>query len=508
MKRLSTLLTIVFIAAGLVGVLWPLMRPGFYVSDDGEWMVIRLSAFYQSLADGQFPVRFLGRLNNSYGYPVANFLYPGFLYIGSLLHFFGFSFVTSIKVILVASIVGVSVWIYASLRRFYSAYAATLGALTFIGSPYLLYDLYTRGSVGEVFAFLPASLGIYSILANKRWLFALAVGALIVSHNTLALLFMGVFLVFMMTQGRRGFLWPLVIGIGLSAFFWIPAIAEKRYVRFDTVTVSNPMEYALGVKTMWMVGLAGVMAGISLLFGKVKKLDRIIQTAFALYVASLLLALPISGIVWSVRPVAALFQFPYRMLAVGTLMAPWMVASAAEKFVKQRVLVTIIFLLVFAVPTWYQLQKISFVKREEGFYTTNEATTTVADEYMPRWVTTIPDSRSSERLIISSGRGTIVYEYLNTQRIVAHIEAFEESILRFNTIYYPGWGIMIDDRPANITYQNPNGFMEVAVPAGKHNIEAEFRETVPRFLADLVSVVSVIGWIVLFTRSVIQASML
>ncbi|MEK7065711.1 MAG: hypothetical protein AAB961_01850, partial [Patescibacteria group bacterium] len=73
-------------------VLWPLLRSGFYISDDGEWMVIRLSAFYQSLAEGQFPVRFLGRLNYSYGYPVANFLYPGFLYIGSILRFIGFSF--------------------------------------------------------------------------------------------------------------------------------------------------------------------------------------------------------------------------------------------------------------------------------------------------------------------------------------------------------------------------------------------------------------------------------
>lgn len=70
----------------------PLMRSGFFITDDGEWMIIRLSAFYQSLADGQFPVRFLGRLNNSYGYPVSNFLYPGFLYLGSLLHILGASF--------------------------------------------------------------------------------------------------------------------------------------------------------------------------------------------------------------------------------------------------------------------------------------------------------------------------------------------------------------------------------------------------------------------------------
>ena len=71
-------------------ILFPLLKPGFIVSDDGDWMVIRLSAFFQSLREGQFPVRFLGRLNYNYGYPVANFMYPAFLYFGSLIHILGF----------------------------------------------------------------------------------------------------------------------------------------------------------------------------------------------------------------------------------------------------------------------------------------------------------------------------------------------------------------------------------------------------------------------------------
>src|SRR5689334_19214197 len=81
-------------------VLWPLLKPGFFKTDDGNWMIIRLSAFFQTWREGQFPVRFLGRLNHSYGYPVSNFLYPGFLYIGSLIHALGLSFVTTVKVIL------------------------------------------------------------------------------------------------------------------------------------------------------------------------------------------------------------------------------------------------------------------------------------------------------------------------------------------------------------------------------------------------------------------------
>src|SRR3989344_7392846 len=115
--RVPLIVWIIAIVLMSAVVLWPIMRPGFFISDDGEWMIIRLSAFYQSLAQGQFPVRFLTRLNHSYGYPVANFLYPGFLYIGSLLHWVGISLVGSIKLILAGSIVGASVGLYAWLSR-------------------------------------------------------------------------------------------------------------------------------------------------------------------------------------------------------------------------------------------------------------------------------------------------------------------------------------------------------------------------------------------------------
>src|SRR3972149_2678418 len=114
--RLELRWYVLVILASLL-VLWPFLRSGFYISDDGEWMVIRLSAFYQSLAEGQFPVRFLGRLNYSYGYPVANFLYPGLLYFGSVLRLLGFSFVGAVKIILASSVIGAALFLFASLRR-------------------------------------------------------------------------------------------------------------------------------------------------------------------------------------------------------------------------------------------------------------------------------------------------------------------------------------------------------------------------------------------------------
>ncbi|MDP1721741.1 MAG: hypothetical protein Q8L37_00875 [Candidatus Gottesmanbacteria bacterium] len=496
-KRIQSLFPILLVVLAIMVVLWPLIRPGFYISDDGEWMIIRLSAFYQSLRDHQFPVRFLGRLNNSYGYPVANFLYPGFLYIGSLLHYIGFTFVDSVKIMLGGSVIGTAVILYLGLRREFSRFSSSVGVLAFICAPYLLFDLYKRGSVGEILAFFPASLGIYSIESGKKWLFPISIAFLIVSHNTLALLFVLVLLVFILVKTKFEYLWLLALGIVMATFFWLPALMEKKLIRFDMVLVSDPFAYFLTLQNFWLVGLSGIVACFLILL-KFRRLS--IKNSVGIYLffflISMWLASPFSRSLWEIPTFATLVQFPFRFLAVGTLMTPWVVASVSEKFVNQKVLFSVVLIFILAIPVWSALNNISYTHRDEGYYTTNEGTTTVMNEYMPRWVSRIQNSRSSERLIISSGRGRIVYEYLNTQRIIAHIETSEESVVRLNTIYYPGWGIMINNVPTKISYQNPDGFIEVSVPVGSHRFIAEFRETVPRFLADFVSFVGALVYIV------------
>src|SRR5690606_8877612 len=80
-KRIYLFLILSFLVS-MIPVLF-LFREGFFLSDDGEWMVIRFSAFYQTLLDGQIPPRFFGRLNHGFGYPIGTFLYPAFFYFAT-----------------------------------------------------------------------------------------------------------------------------------------------------------------------------------------------------------------------------------------------------------------------------------------------------------------------------------------------------------------------------------------------------------------------------------------
>lgn len=500
-KRSSALiLSIAVIAVALGLVLWPLAKPGFFVSDDGEWMVIRLSAFYQSLAAGQIPVRFLGRLNNSYGYPVANFLYPGFLYIGSFFRFLGFSFPDAVKLILGLSVVTAAYALFSAIRTRFTLVSSVIGALSFVFAPYLLYDLYGRGSVGELLALCAASLALLALAKGWTWLMAPAIGLLIISHNTVALIAgLGIASLIVIDTYRYQMLVSAAFGVGMSAFFWLPALAEKGLVRFDLVQVSDPSQYFIGIQNAERLGLVTVLS-LTIFLGLTKKVKLQDKVMAGLVAIGLLLSLPLSAPLWN-GPVAPLVQFPYRFLILPVLFGPWIVAAIIEQLKgRKRILLMVIFVLLCARAAVTQLSQIQFVHRLLGFYTTNEATTNVANEYMPRWVSDIPTKRAVETLEVIAGDTTLSERTFPNERIRVEVDAKEISTVQINKIYYPGWGVTIDNQLVPIDYHNALGVMRIEVPQGAHTVEAAFRETPFRFAADLVSLISFIGFIVLIRR--------
>ena len=458
------------------------------MSDDGGWMIIRLSAFFQSLREGQFPVRFLGRLNYGYGYPVANFLYPGFLYLGSLIHILGFPFVESVKIILGCSVCIGALFTYLWLKKYFGVMASAIGTVGFISAPYLLFDLYSRGSVGEMLALAWAAMGLSSIAAKKPWLLALSVSLLIVSHNTLAVLFVCFYAVYItVIGGWRDFWLMFLLGIGMVMFFWFPALYEQKYVIFNSVQISNPAAYFITPSNVLLVGFSGIIAAcLSIFIGK----KFIKEKSFFLiaFFCTLFLVLPMSGFLWKSGILIRIIQFPYRLLSLVIFIGCWLMAYIVEytqRPVRYFFLIVIITLGIWSVEGSFL--KIQYTDVPEGYYVTNEATSTVADEYMPRWVSQKPTQHAYQKLIFYKGAGTFDVKKISTQSIQVVVHATQDSVVQMNTMYYPGWGVTLDDAPVLIDYKNNQGLIRVVVPKGDHQLRAGFRETISRFLADNIS---------------------
>lgn len=462
-----------------------LLHSGFFQSDDGEWMVIRFSAFHQALRDGQFPVRFLSRLNYGYGYPVANFLYPGFMYFGEIFKFFGFGFVETIKIVLGLSMVGSSVFTYLWLSRSFGNWPAFVGSLLYLYAPYHLFDLYKRGSVGEVLALCIVPFVLWQIERKSFLWVSLGIAFLVLSHNTLSLIFIFLIILYLITRGLGSTIYSLlsiILGLGLSAFFWVPAVFDLRYTVFYKTQISEWNNYFASLS---MVGILPILVFMWYLLKLRFVNNRTVKLMFFGGFTFLLLSIPISYFVWEFLPVSFV-QFPFRFLSVVILATSFLVAFLLSEIKgRNKFLLGIMLLIVGFVFSFSYMKPQVFFDKGDSYYSTNEATTTVKNEYMPIWVKNNPPEHLQEKVKITNGE--LKNLEVKSNRISFTTTSTAPVLATINTVYFPGWSVTVDGIEVSIDYKS-KGFIQIDVPKGQREIVASFSETPVRTTSDIISV--------------------
>lgn len=484
--------------------IFALFNSGFLVTDDGDWMVIRFSAFYSALRDGQFPVRFLSQLNYGYGYPVSNFLYPGFMYLAAPIHALGFDLLQTIKIIFGFAFVSSGIFTFLWLSKLFKKEAAFFGALLYIYAPYHVYDFYVRGSIGELLALAVMPFLLWQIERGSFLFITLGIAGLILSHNTLAVLFLPVIILYLLldiliaTRKRKlaiRYFAILLLGFSLSAFFSVPAIFELHHTIFSQTIVSNFQEYfadynLVGISTflIFCITIGYFVAGKE----KISK-HRLAILFLLIGITSLVLALPFSLQLWKLLPVSFV-QFPYRFLSITILCAAFLLAFILSSLSKKKIIIVgIVFILLTALGSKQYILPKGFSGHADPFYATNEATTTVHDEYMPKWVQEQPLKHTKNKVEVIKGKATINALSYNSKNIVFVSDSQTESTLRINTIYYPGWQAYLNDRKIVVDYSNKFGVIDIAIPAGKNQVWLRFEETPLRVFADTVSLFGLIA---------------
>lgn len=473
----------------LIPAIYSLLLPGFFQSDDGEWMVIRFSAFYQALADGQFPVRFLGRLNHGYGYPVANFLYPGFMYLATPLQILGAGFVNSIKAIMVISMLGGGIFTFAWLSKLFDKKSALIGSFFFAYTPYHLFDLYKRGSVGEILSLMWVTFVLWAIEGRNKFLISVGIFLLAISHNSLFLLFLPLLFVYSVLRKRltvKDSAISFAIGVLMSSFFTIPAIIELSYTNFSKIEISNINQYFASVELIGVSSITVFVSSLLILYLKKFKESREVYFFIIISAVSIFLSLSLSSFFWDFLP-SSLIQFPFRLLSYIVISGAFLSAYVLHVLKnKKGILALFLLAIIFSSSLNFLVPKIKFDKGD-SYYSTNEATTTVKDEYMPIWVKEKAIGHFDEKVKIENGQNVSGLVY-NSKRIYFEVLLPSESKALVNTIYYPGWQAEINGIKKDIIFDNASGAMEIKLPKGENKVKFEFSETPLRLLSDLISI--------------------
>lgn len=527
----------IFVFAVLISIplLVPYLHPGYFPTHDGEWAVVRLSDMFRLLRDLQIPARYSGNLNFGYGYPLFNFTYPFPYYLGTFIHLLGFGFVDSIKIMFALTIPFSAFFMFLASRKIWgNNWSGIVSSVLYLYFPYRLVDLFVRGSIGESFAFMLFPIILYSLaslLKKPNSIFLKILGAvsyamLIASHNILAILFTLTLGLFFLGYVRKinltlflNYLFVSIFGLVLSAFFWIPALFEKSNILLSVVPIAdrslyfvniaqllnspwgygiptdriNPFTYQLG----WPFILVLTLALIVFILKKIKKLDKVQNEnmAFVLFIGIVLFAFLLfkkSAVVWNL-PLLSEINYPWIVLSqlglIISILAGYLMNYKYFKIVIFGVtLLSLLLYIPLAKPSEY-------FDKGEGFYFTNDATTTSSHELMPLWVKNIPFERPLEKVQVIDGVGKISNLVYDSKKISFYAKTQKESLIRINTIYYPGWKILVNGFNQEINYKNDKGVMEIKLTKGNHVVDASFHETPLRKMSNIISI---IGLFVMF----------
>lgn len=480
-------------------------------------MIIRFSAFHQTLAAGQFPTRFLDRLNNNYGYPVSNFLYPLPFYAAEVPKALKFGFVDSIKIIFILSTIGSTFAIFWCLRQRFRVLASFTGAVVYLYIPYRFVDLFVRGSLGESMAFLfpPICVGsIYKIKkGNLKFLpvLALSTAFLILSHNVIAIMFVPIILIFIfvLPNYKKISLVFFLLGFLTSAFFWVPALYDLQFVKLSQIKVSQASNYLVSplklVAPSWgfdpnpnsvngmsvQFGLVSIACFLAALFLtlKSKKKDRIIILLLILYALIFFLLTSYSSIVWLKAPMIDIIQFPWRMLAIIVFISAFFAAYIVNQS-KNKLALAFFLVAAAVISTILYISPKDAVNFPDSYYSTNEDTTTVQNEYMPLWVKEKPAGRASSKIEVKNAQ--IKSEMVKPANYRYVIQSDAPSNVKINTIYFPGWQVLVNGKDVIINYKNPQGLITFKLPKGNSDVIIKYNKTPVHLISEIISLIGIV----------------
>jgi len=531
--------SIIIVALFTVIAGFSLLNPGLPPTHDGEYHIIRFYLFNESINNGNLYPRWADHLNNGFGAPLFNFVYPLPNYMSSFLHLFNISFIDSFKIsMFIATVIG-GVFFYLWSREFWGRLGGIVSSVFYTFSPYHFVDIYIRGSVGEVWAlgFFPAFLWAYTkFVKSKRKVFlifsSIFLALIIFSHNILALMFFIFslsYIVFLICIEKKrkclilNTFYLILLGLGLSTIFWLPAIYETKYVTglqiFDVTShfpdlyqllipswgsgfsgagIRNELSYQIGAANLLAIFLSVIIVILQIK----RRSNKLPYTVFffVCFISVLLLMLGVSLPLWQTLPFMNYFQFPWRLLSIEIIFPSFLVGSIfslniKNKYINLFIAIFLIFIayilgIGYAKPAYYMY-------RDDNYYVTRsnfiDGTNSPGNVFNTVYLKSIP-AKEKERAIFIKGAGKIVADKVKGNFYTFMIQADTNSEIQANLAYFPGWEVYVNEKK-ELLLPTQNGRFTFFVPEGQNKVKIIFKDTLVRKIATYISIAS-LGFIV------------
>lgn len=490
--------------------------------------------------DGEFPCRWVPDMGYQYGYPQFEYYGPLPYYVMTASRFLGLSLFDSVKLGFILPLILGNLTMFLLASSLFGNFGGLLSALAYAYAPYRASDLFSRGAMGETWAFVFLPLILYALLTlfrkpnlKKSALLGVSLALLLVTHNISTLIFtpmialIAIALLFI-TKERTKFVKYGLIGLAwavlIAGTYFLPVLFEKGYAHTESL-ISGYFNYLahfvtlkqLFVSTFWGYGSSeiGPTDDLSFFLGPVQlflfavslfvvflnlikrnfKLPSLVVVLSALFLLiSLFMTHEKSTLIWQLLPLLSYLQFPWRFLVT----ANFFLCLTAGYFIfylknipAKIILVIFSFFLIFLNVSYFRPREwfhLTIWEKFSGLSWDRQLTISIFD-YLPIFAKYPPATPAPTYPYGDKGQVSILDYQHSANRITFATKSQTDENLTLPQFDFPGWVVKLDGQKISHRHDNNLGLITLALPAGDHRVLAVLTDTPIRLVGNLLTLV-------------------
>jgi hypothetical protein len=551
----SILILLILLALSLVAI-QPFTYGKMPLTDDGTLHLYRVIALDYSLQhDNPIYPRYSSALAYGYGSPLFNYFSPFAYYLPRTLHVLGMSFVQAwlSSMIIYTWIAVIGAYLLGS--KLSNMAGGFVTSVAYVYAPYMLYDAVSRGTITEYasLAILPFVLYAFTCLNQKRtrYNFGFAVISyaifiplhmIITLHGSILIVTYCLFLCVISIHKRSSFFSMILSGvcaIGLTSFFWFPALTETKYIKLNAITDNLPsldvtnhlrplneilalpiaidprqLNAPIPITLSWVAIVLAIFA-VCISY---KLQDKVLRWQIWFWALVVLVVIfmntPSSTWFWKNTPFLGYTQFAWRTLGIGSLALAvlsclftlWVISQITSKTAQNAIIAFFIVLMPTYAFSWtyrpyIELKANSVFDAHDYERSSGEVSLSSYSEYLPiwnessldslklmeKWQTNIPINRffkdENPNIKILNSRWTG-----NSAELV--VVSDDTQPLTLSWTYVIGWRAKVDGIETDVYPSQPEGLVSLQVPSGTRQIEIYLDMSPNQQFSQLVTIFS------------------
>ncbi|MBI4058886.1 hypothetical protein HY404_01445 [Candidatus Microgenomates bacterium] len=526
-KHIPALIIILLFA--LVGMK-ALFHPGLFTAHDIWHQVARLYHYHQAVQDGQFPPYWIANLANGFGYPLFFFSYHLPWILALPLLGIGLSIPLTIKTLFIISYFfsGIVMYFF-SFDLFKNKWAALTSTILYLWAPFHFVTILVSAAMGTAFVFtlFPLLLwGLYKITHYKSPLgtifTSLGLAGIILSHLMttiflIPLLSLWIFWLLKDQKNKKNFLKKIIyaglLGIGLAAFYFLPAIFysrltqvssgafaslyEKQFVNLTQLIYSKwgygIADTAKEMNISFQIGIAqwiGVILTFVLIIMKKQRKNNFLGiTLMTTFLISIFAMTDISRSVWVIISKIITLDYPTTFLLPATITGSLLAGFVVSQVKTISPFASVLFIIIAIYTNRNHLRVNMYTNIPVSLYVASETTTNSYHEYLPK---TADLGLFSEKIIRVLPQNSAIENFKqNSKELSLKISLTREDNITLGHFSFPGLNLYVDEIKT-IYDSEERGRIKFPLTAGNYFIQLKFEDTPLIKISKLVTIGSLL----------------